>query len=116
MNRKEYILLLECLMKDIRGNWRNPTEVNLRKKEALRLAKILKFRRTVNLLLRFGIKDDGRWLRQDFAEAGGYVGMQAMHNFFRMGSQYSLPNRSRSFRLAVKKYITIPEAFFWDFD
>ena len=101
-------------MEDIRHNWQIEAQVQQRKKEALRLAKILKYKKTINLLLRFKIKDDGRHFRQDFECYGGYEGMEILHSFLKTDNKYCLGVRSSAFKKAIKKYITIPEMMFWD--
>lgn len=123
MDVKEKILLVELLLRDIRGNWgywgvgRDAEERALKAKELCEeIAKETcddrynKLAASCDKYIECS-KDcgdwDGRWFRSEFPE--GYENMSELH-----GLSYTFKDKSNEFQSVVKEYLTYPEHAFED--
>ena len=109
MDNKEKILLIQCLLQDIRGNWGWDNGHN-REKLALDLALELKEVPGMEELaqeIREYEGDDGRYFRSKYPR--GYGDMEELHQL-----SFTLKDKSKEFRDKALKYLTYPENRFSD--
>ena len=110
MTKEEKILLVELLLRDIRGNWVNSDE---RVKTAYNLCKELsidklygkQFKTLAKEILNWD-KSDGRYFRDEFPY--GYVMMGYIHKL-----PYTYKDRSDEFK-KMAELLTYPEYLFTD--
>ena len=120
MNVKEKILLIELLLRDIRGNWgwENDKGICSRAIEARDLCEevanelddnnYLILANTCNTYIENYYDDgDGRWFRCEFPE--GYEDMDNLHCL-----SYTYNDKSDDFRSIAKEYLTYPKYMFED--
>lgn len=117
MNYEERVLLLECILRDIRGNW--GYDLDRRVKKAKDLATELsiyfdsKFYSILGVIsayewkIKFEGEKDGRFFRGVFPY--GYEEMNTIHNL-----DYILENKSNKFKKDVNFYLTNSWAIFED--
>jgi len=105
MNENEKILLLELILRDIRGNWgwENTPRIPM----ARRLAIELGFENHIELINDYD-HDDGRHFRTNMTN-GGYIGLEEVH-----GLTKTIRDKSDEFKLEAVKYLTYPETAFDD--
>lgn len=109
MNREEKILMVQCLLHDVRLDFSD--QVNRRVELAINLCNEL----GDDFLILVGeCKDfledeftDGRYFRDDFPY--GYLGMEELH-----GLTNTYQNRSSEFKQLFNNYINCPEYIFSD--
>lgn len=124
MTFEEKVLLLECVLRDIRLNWAELTKrrVNLAKALCKDIANDEstpeemkeKFDILYNCCVdgRYYIEHedfDGRFFREDFPY--GYEEMDKIHN---IPHPYKLANRSDEFKKLCKEFLTCPDSIFED--
>ena len=123
MNINEKILLVELLLRDIRGNWgywgigRDAEERALKAKELCEEIEKENNGSRFNLLAhscdeyieasKFYGDWDGRWFRDEFP--AGYENMDKLH-----GLNYTFKDKSDEFKSLAKEYLTYPEHAFED--
>jgi len=114
MEREEKILLLELIMRDIRGNWGWELEERIAK--AIELSKELGFKEQLERLewylneqLPKGERD-GRYLRTN-ADNGGYEGLEDKHSL-----SYTFHDKSEEFKNVAGLILTAPDYRFEDWD
>lgn len=105
MTEDEKILLLELILKDIRGNW--GWENSPRIPMARTLATELGFNMHVELINEYDFSD-GRHFRTSASE-GGYEGMSESH-----GLTYTVMDKSEEFQNKVIEYLTYTDYVFDD--
>lgn len=124
MTTKEKILLVELLLRDIRGNWgwERTGSIGSRAKMARDLCKEIASE-TDNedyMTLAVSCNDyigcsiawgdwDGRWFRESFPN--GYENMGSLHNL-----PLTYKDKSAEFKMIAKDYLTYPEHRFDDWD
>lgn len=110
MSTEEKLLLLELILKDIRGNW--GFELEERVDRAIELAKELKLNKFIISIKEYkescknGI-DDGRYFRMG-QEYGGYEGMEELHNL-----SHTIIDKSDEFKSEIY-ILTYPDMRFDD--
>lgn len=105
MTEDEKILLLELILKDVRGNW--GWENSPRIPMARTLATELGFNMHVELINEYDFQD-GRHFRTH-CRNGGYEGMNEAH-----GLTYTIMNKSEEFQNEAVAYLTYPDTVFDD--
>jgi hypothetical protein len=112
MSREEKVLLLELILRDIRGNWGWDLHDRVDEAEALatelELAEHLKSIATFREHISEG-DHDGRHFRRSHLY-GGYEGMEQLH-----GLPHLLADRSEEFKDAALGILTYPDCAFEDF-
>lgn len=107
MTQQEKGLLLEMILRDIRGNWgwQNGDRVG----KARELATELNLDQVVSLIDAYDY-EDGRHFREPF-ERGGYEGMEVIH-----GLPFTICDKSKEFQRESILYLTYPEYAFTDYE
>lgn len=109
MNREEKIYLIECLLRDVRGNWAD--DVTDRVNKSAELCKELggSFLKLAERCEEFlACKNiDGRFFRDEFPE--GYYGLDNFHSL-----TANLKDKSQEFQDIAEELITYPEYLFND--
>lgn len=114
MNDSEKLLLVDLLLRDIRGNWGWENEP--RDLKAQSLLKDLENKNKDTEILLSEIKAysdmpfssrDGRYFREVYP--GGYLDMSEVHEM-----DYTFKDKSQSFKQACIKYLTYPYYLFKD--
>jgi hypothetical protein len=107
MSKEEKGLLLEMILRDIRGNWgwQNGDRVG----KARELAAELSLDQVINLIDVYDY-EDGRHFREPF-ECGGYEGMEVIH-----GLPFTICDKSKEFQDEATLYLTYPEYAFDDYE
>jgi len=107
MDNKEKGLLLDLILRDIRGNW--GWENGNRVGKAMQLATELNFPKTIALINSYDY-EDGRHFREPFSN-GGYEGMSIVHNL-----PETITDKSKEFQDEAVKYLTYPDNAFEDWE
>lgn len=109
MNRNEKILLLELILRDIRGYWGCGTDG--RTDRALKLARELNFKKHIKRLNEYveWEHNDGRFFRYHYSH-GGYEDMSELH-----GLEYTIKDKSVDFQ-KQSEILVCPEYRFDDWD
>ena len=109
MNKKEKVLLLELILRDIRGNWTNQ---GCRVSKAFKLARELeeKIKSMGELVDTIGNYDyiDGRYFRDKYPK--GYINMNELHDL-----SYTILDKSEDFKEETQ-ILTFPEYCFEDWN
>lgn len=114
MNDSEKLLLVELLLRDIRGNWGWENEPRDLKAQSL-LEKLENKNKDTEILLSeikaysempFSSRD-GRYFRETYPY--GYLDMDEVH-----GMNYTFKDKSQDFKQACIKYLTYPYYLFKD--
>lgn len=112
MSREEKLLLLQLILKDIRGNW----GYNLGKRvdKALDLANDLKLDEFIESIKEYREDckegyNDGRFFRMSY-EDGGYEDMEELH-----GLKHTIVDKSNEFKSEIR-ILTYPENRFDDWE
>lgn len=110
MDKSEKILLLEVLLKDIRGNW--GWEHKDRTQLARTLASDLGLETHKERIKEYCESEykDGRHFRTSFSN-GGYIGLSSLHKL-----EKTLQDKSKKFQELVDDYITFPKHAFDDYN
>ena len=110
MTYEEKILMVELLLKDIRGNWAYGVEerVDYAKKICNELGGDFLILAKECEKFESSEEGDGRYFRASFPY--GYENMGNLHNL-----QYTINDKSEDFRVNALLYLTYPEYAFDDF-
>ena len=114
MNDSEKLLLVDLLLRDIRGNWGSEDERRDLKAQSLLEDLEIKNKDTETLLsevkaygdIPFSFRD-GRYFRETYPD--GYLDMSEVH-----GMDYTFKDKSQDFKQACIKYLTHPHYLFKD--
>ena len=126
MGNQEKTLLLELILRDLRGNWNNPRP---RAKKALALAEELELPVYISSIKTYiGSSEeygdwDGRYFRCS-TKSGGYEGMEELHGLYSTkkdedGNEehyYTFADKSDEFKKEAEAILTYPESRFEDYE
>lgn len=119
MSDEEKMLLIDCILRDVRGDWSDRNSVKKRVNFARDVCKGLggefdKLADSCDAFLSNFMPQpageqwiDGRWFREPFPE--GYIDMENLHHLER-----KFKERSEAFKVFVKEYINSPSYIFSD--
>lgn len=112
MSREEKMLLLELILRDIRGNW--GWDLEKRVDKALELAKELELDVFIKNIKDYKLEcekgyDDGRYFRTSY-KYGGYEAMELLH-----GLCHTIIDKSDKFKSEIN-ILTYPENRFEDWN
>lgn len=111
MKDNEATLMVECLLRDLRGNWNDPKG---RAEKAMELSKKIKTLhkhvKAIDEYFEYAAEGDwdGRHFRMSYLD-GGYENMENLH-----GLKMTFHDKSVEFRKIATEYITFPECLFKD--
>lgn len=109
MSREENIYLIECLLRDVRGNWAGNVESRVNKAKELCEELGGDFLNLAERCERFLVckNIDGRFFRDEFPQ--GYQGLDNFHYL-----TANLKDKSQEFQDIAEELITYPEYLFDD--